>query len=176
MPAQVKTAIDVAFWFADQALDSNEYLQPQKLQRLLFLSQAYFAVAYGGRKLMPAVFIADEMGPIEPNVFRAFSKGRPDVEVDLFIEPEVEMFLDSIWRRFGHHSPDRLTRMSKETMAYKQAFSRGKRAEIPLESMRLSFSRAQEAPALDQVVRPKVLRSQEGKPVAVKSWVPGMKK
>jgi len=88
----------------------------------------------------------------------------------------VEMFLDSIWRRFGHHSPDRLTRMSKETMAYKQAFSRGKRAEIPLESMRLSFSRAQEAPALDQVVRPKVLRSQEGKPVAVKSWVPGMKK
>ena len=176
MPAQVNSAIDVAFWFADQAADSNEYLQPQKLQRLLFLSQAYFAVAYGGRKLMPAVFVADEMGPIEPNVFKAFSRGRPDVDVDFFIAPEIEMFLDSIWRRFGHHSAERLTRMAKETMAYKQAHNRGKRAEIPLDAMRLSFTRAQETPALDQVVRPKVLRSQTGKPVAVKSWIPGMKK
>ncbi len=176
MPAQVDTAIDVAFWFSDQALDCNEYLQPQKLHRLLFLSQAYFAVAYNGKKLMPAVFIADDMGPIEPNVYKAFSKGRPDVEMDFFLTPEIEMFLDSIWRRFGHHSADRLTRMCKETLAFKQAMNRGRRAEIPLEAMRLSFSRAQEAPALEQVVRPKVLRSQTGKPVAVKSWIPGMKK
>ena len=39
MPAAVKSAFDVAFWFADTALHDNEYMQPQKLQRLLFLSE-----------------------------------------------------------------------------------------------------------------------------------------
>ena len=34
MPADVSNAFDVAFWFADTALNENEYLQPQKLQRL----------------------------------------------------------------------------------------------------------------------------------------------
>ena len=37
MPADVTNAFDIAFWFADTALNENEYLQPQKLQRLLFL-------------------------------------------------------------------------------------------------------------------------------------------
>ena len=41
--------------------------------------------------------------------------------------------------------------------------------------MRLSFTRAQETPTVDQVVRPKMMRSQSGKPVNVKSWTPGAK-
>ena len=42
MQPAVFSTFDVAFWFADTALNNNEYLQPQKLHRLLFLSQAYF--------------------------------------------------------------------------------------------------------------------------------------
>ena len=41
--------------------------------------------------------------------------------------------------------------------------------------MRVSFVRGEEAPALKQVVRPKIMRSQSGKTVAVKSWTPGTK-
>ena len=106
------STFDVAFWFADTALNNNEYLQPQKLHRLLFLSQAYFSVAYGGRKLMPAVFIAEEGGPVEPKMYKAFSKGRPDVDAELFLPQEVESFLESIWRRFGHHSPEIISRIA----------------------------------------------------------------
>ena len=54
MPADVENAFDIAFWFADTALNENQYLQPQKLQRLLFIAQAYYTVAFNGRKLMPA--------------------------------------------------------------------------------------------------------------------------
>ena len=99
MPADVSNAFDVAFFFADMALAENEYLQPQKLQGLMFLAQSYYVAAFKGRKLMPAVFVADERGPLEPNVYMAFSKGRPDIDADLFLPHEVESFLDGIWRR-----------------------------------------------------------------------------
>ncbi len=175
MPAAAQSAIDVAFWFTDHALHQNEYLQPQKLQRLLFLAQAYYAVAYDGRKLMPAVFVADELGPIEPNIYKAFSRGRPDVEADFFMPLELEEFLDAVWRRFGHHSAEHLTRLAKRTMAYKRAIKKGKRAEITLDSMRLSFVRSDETPNVDRIVKPKMMRSQDGKAVAVKAWMPGAK-
>ncbi|MFQ5765827.1 MAG: type II toxin-antitoxin system antitoxin SocA domain-containing protein, partial [Rhodospirillales bacterium] len=155
MPADVDNAFDIAFWFADTALNENEYLQPQKLQRLMFIAQAYYTVAFNGRKLMPAMFVADEMGPIEPNIYTAFSKGRPDVDARMFLPHEVETFLDSIWRRFGHHSTDRLNKMVKETTAYKQAYKRSPRAEITLEAMQLSFARAEQTPGVTQVVKPK---------------------
>jgi len=173
MPSAVKSTFDIALWFGDIALEQSEHLQPQKLHRLLFLSQGYYAVAYAGRKLMPAFFVADEMGPIEPNIYKAYAKGTPNVEPELFLPESVEAFLGSIWRRFGNYSPDRLTRLCKDTLAYKQAIKRGNCAEISHDAMQLSFVRADDAPALDQIVKPKLMRSQSGRPVAVKAWVPG---
>ncbi len=173
MPTAVNSTFDIVLWFNDTALDQNEYLQPQKLHRLLFLSQAYFSVAYGGRKLMPAFFVADEMGPIEPNIYKAYAKAIPNIEPDLFLPDEVESFITSIWRRFGNQSADRLTRICKDTVAYKQALRRGHRAQISHDAMQLSFVRADQAPAIDQVVKPKIMRTQSGQPVAVKAWVPG---
>lgn len=175
MPADVENAFDIAFWFADTALNENEYLQPQKLQRLMFIAQAYYTVAFNGRKLMPAVFVADELGPVEPNIYLAFSKGRPEVDARMFLPHDVETFLDGIWRRFGHHSTERLNNMVKETSAYKQAYKRGPRAEILLDEMRLSFARAEKTPGVAQVVKPKIFRTPTGKPVTVKAWVPGAK-
>lgn len=172
-PAAVESVFDVASWFVDTALNNNEYLQPQKLHRLLFLAQAYYAVTTKGRRLMPAVFVASEMGPIEPNLYTAFSKGRPDMEVNLFMADGVEEFLDTIWRRFGHHSADRLTQMTKATTAYRAARKLGLRAEITLASMWVSFNKATDTPAADQVFRPKVMRSHTGRPVTVKAWTPG---
>ena len=93
----------------------------------------------------------------------------------MFLPYEVETFLDGIWRRFGHYSTDRLSKMIKDTSAYKQAYRRGNRAKIPLEAMGLSFARAEKTPGVAQVVKPKILRTQAGKPVTVKAWVPGAK-
>ena len=175
MKAELKSAFDAAFWFADTALEQNEYLQPQKLQRLLFLAQGYYAVFRDGKKLMPAVFVADELGPTEPNIYAGFSRGRPNIEADLFIPNEVDAFLDSLWRRFGHASMERLNQITKSTSAYKQARSKGLRTEITLDAMRLSFVRAENTPGVNQVVKPKVFVTQSGKPVQVKAWNPGAK-
>lgn len=171
MPADINNAFDVSIFFDDMATQEGSYLQPQKLQRLLFLSQAYYAVAFE-RKLMPAVFVADEMGPVEPNVYLAFSKGRPDIDAEIFLPNEVQSFLENIWQRFGEYSIDRLNEITNETPAYKVARERGDRAEILLSEMKKSFKKAEKSPGVDQVIKPKIMRTQSGRAVHVQSWVP----
>lgn len=178
-PPVVESAFDVALWFLDRALEDNEYLQPQKLHRILFLSQAYFAVANQGRKLMPATFIADEPGPVEPNVYRAFEHGRPYMEPGPMKEA-VQHFLDSIWRRFGSHSAEYLSRQLANHPPVAAALKKERRTEITLAAMVKFYgaqrseraARATEAPAVDQVLRPRVMRSSSGKPVNVSQWMP----
>lgn len=176
MTFAVKSAFDVAFWFADQALNENEYLQPQKMHRLLYLAQAFYAIAYGGKKLMPAVFVADDLGPVEPTLYQAFSRGRPDVEVELFLPPEVELFLSSIWRRFGHLKAEQLAKLTNKNSAYALALRKGPRTEIALEAMVMAFKA--ESEKKDPTVSKhfgdgqRVLRTQDGAPVKVSAWAP----
>ena len=181
MTFAVNSTFDVAIWFADQALNENEYLQPIKMHRLLYLSQAFYAIAYDGRKLMPAVFVADDQGPIEPTVYHAFSRGRPDVDVELFLPAEVELFLSSIWRRFGHLKPDQLSRFTTGNTAFSIALRKGPRTEILLEAMINVFKAEVEkkdssvAKQFRGVDGQRVLRTQSGDPVKVKAWMPGSK-
>ena len=175
MPADVNSAFDIAFWFSDMAMNENIAMQPQRLQRMLFISQAYYSVAYPKRKLMPAIFVADELGPVEPNIFMAFSKGRPDVDVEIFLAHEVESFLRSVWERFSHYDMDRLNEVTNETLAFKQARNRGDRSEITLEAMRLSFARNETSHDVRSVMKPKIMRTQSGRPVVVKAWNPASK-
>jgi hypothetical protein len=121
---------------------------------------------------MPAIFIADELGPIEPNIYIAFSKGRPKIDADLFLPFEAQSFLESIWQRFGTYSVERLGKITNETSAYKNARKRGDRAEIPLVEMKSSFKKPEEAPSVDLLVKPKLMRTQSGRAVHVQSWAP----
>ncbi|EKV30913.1 hypothetical protein C882_4250 [Caenispirillum salinarum AK4] len=183
------SSFDVAFWMLDRALDDNEYLQPQKLHRLLYLAQAYFAVASRGRKLMPATFVADQMGPLEPTIYRAFENGRPDVETRR-VPDDAKQLLDSVWRKFGAHSAEHLTKLTKNHAPYRDAIAaNGPGEEITLKSMMDFYGRkgaadrkpeagAGEAgepgaaPALTDVLRPRVMRSHKGRPVNVHKWMP----
>ena len=122
---------------------------------------------------MPAVFVAEEMGPVEPNVYRAFAKGRPNFESDNVLPNGVEHFLLSTWDRFGRNTPDSLSRICQESMAFKQALMKGNRTEIPLKDMLLSFAREKQIPLPSVVEKPKMMRSQTGRSVKVKNWVPG---
>ncbi|WP_417782473.1 Panacea domain-containing protein [Terasakiella pusilla] len=176
MTAAVETMFDVAAWFMDHALNNNEYLQPMKMHRLLFLSQSYFAVAYKGRKLAPGVFVADDTGPLEPHVFRAFEQGRPNFYLNTTMPGPVETFLEGIWRRFGSYSADKLAEICKKTPAFQQALSKGRRTEISHKLMIQSFTKSKDAPSIDKVLKPRILRSQDGRPVQVKSWGANLRK
>ncbi len=177
MPAAVDSSLDVVCWFLNRAMAEREYLQPQKMHRLLYLAQAYYAVAYHGRKLMPAMFVADEPGPVEPTIFRLFDGGPPQIEPRP-IADHVDHFLDSVWRRFGAHSVDHLSKLTKGHAPYLEARRRGVRAEIALEAMRKFYSPEHPgdgAPPVSQVLRPRLMRSHTGQPVAVRKWIPPTK-
>ncbi len=174
MPPAVRSAFDVAFWFIDTALRHDQGLKAQKLQCLLFLAQAYYAELHG-RKLMPAVFVADDAGPVEPNVHLVLAAGRPAVDALLFLPDDVERLLDGVWRRFGHHSAAHLGRLAIATAAYREAYARGPGSEIELAAMGRSVAGDASAPDPSQIVRPTVLRTQSGRPVVVKAWTPGMR-
>jgi uncharacterized phage-associated protein len=182
-PPLTDSTFDATFWLLDRALDDNEYLNPRKLHRLLYLAQAYFAVANAGHKLMPATFVADPDGPLEPTLYRAFAYSRPRVDVQPIPE-SGRQFLDSIWRRFGAHSTDHLTKALKRHPPYADAHAEGPRAEITIEAMVRFYGRKPDqregigaltdsgAPHIEQVLRPRVMRSQSGRPVNVRQWRP----
>lgn len=181
----VDSCFDVAFWLLDRALDEGEYLQPQKLHRLMFLAQAYFASARHGAKLMPAVFVAGPEGPIEPTVYRAMERGRPMVDT---ISPQDEALhvLDSVWRQFGSKSVERLNATIKNHPPVVEAKENGPGTEITFDSMVAFYVKTlgqqsrirkedeafADAPPPERVLRPKIMRSHTGKPVAVNRWSP----
>jgi len=179
----VSSTFDVVAWLKDRALNDGEYLQPVKMHHLLFLSQAYYGAAYRSQKLMPATFVAESHGPTEPDVWRVFSSGRPFVESDNVPE-RVEHFLDSIWRKFGSHSVDYLGNLLRSQSPFVDAFHQGVRTEITLEVMVEFYGRSKakktvkplDAIDVDDVLRPRTMRSAKGVPVSVKRWVPGGKK
>lgn len=181
-PTAVASCFEIACWFLDRASDDGEYLQPQKLHRLMFLAQAYFGVLQGGAKLMPATFVATEEGPIEPTIFRAFARGRPVVDLKP-IDDLPRHILDSIWRQFGAHSAEHLNKLIRRHPPFADALAAAPEAEILFESMvdfygtqgltkRQSAMVANDAPAAGKVLRPKVMRNATGKPVSVNRWIP----
>jgi uncharacterized phage-associated protein len=180
LPVTVSSTFDVVYWFYDRALNDGEYLQPQKLQRLLYLCQAYWAVAYNGRMLMPAVFVADEMGPQIPDIYRAFEMGRPNIEPRKLADT-VAQFVDGIWRRFGPHSTEHLNGLIRTHSPYVDALRKGIGCEITLKAMRDFYGASQKddnapgAPAIGKVLRPRVMRNADGKPVSVQRWLPPAK-
>ncbi|MBN2751602.1 MAG: hypothetical protein JXQ84_02735 [Rhodospirillaceae bacterium] len=174
----VPSTFDVVIWLMDRALNDGEYLQPAKLHRLLYLSQAYFAVAYAGTKLMPATFVAEENGPVEPDVWRVYASGRPYIESVPPAE-RVEHFLDSIWRRFGSHSADYLGNLVSAQPPFLEAFAQGPRSEITLSAMVKFYGRPRSpsvrggsVPGVQDVLRPRTMVSASGQAVSVRRWNP----
>jgi hypothetical protein len=129
---------------------------------------------------MPATFVVHESGPIEPTLYRAFENERPYVSMQ-HVPEDAEHLMDSIWRRFGAHSADYLTKMVINHAPYAMARQKGMRVEIPLKAMMLFYGKKKEVPksvstetvpSVDVVIRPKMMRSQTGKPVKVQKWAP----
>ena len=117
------TSFDVAIWFLDRARAEDSYLQPRKLQCLMFLAQAHYAVAFDGRPLMPAFFVFDHGGPIDPNMYRARESGRPNV-TRFPLDEEIMVFLEAVWRRYRDADALKLDQVISRLGASEEAVQR----------------------------------------------------
>ena len=173
----VDSVFDAAEWFLDTALNDGEYLQPMKMQYLMFLAQGYYAALTKGKRFIPSVFLATERGPVEPNSYRLYSSERPVLPARR-MNKVTSSFLQTIWARFGAYSPDYIYRLISTHLPYVEAFVAGEKSEISLSSMAEYYAgRAEKDERLKKAEfgTTRILRSQTGKAVAVKKWIPQKK-
>ena len=176
MKIVVRSSLDVALWFNDKAFGDGEYLQPQKLHRLMYLAYAYFAVAYPKQKLMPAIFITDEVGPVEPTVYHTLAYGVPN-NLEYRNIPQVAVdFLEGIWRKFGMSKAEQLTKRVNEHPPVAEAMIKGIGQEITYDVIVRFYGSELAAqkgvPGMDKVIKPRVLKSSSGRAVTVAAWKP----
>lgn len=137
MVPAVRSTLDVALWLMARSESAGERLQPQKLQRLLYLAQAHYAGAHGA-KLMPATFLATELGPMEPNVYFLFAQGAPKM---VYADPTgiVEDFLNSLWDRYGLRPAEDLLTTIASDGSYALALKSGRNTEITVEMLSAGY-------------------------------------
>lgn len=164
IPPAARTALDVAIWFLDRARADDSHLPFQKLHHILYLAQSLFAAQMGGI-LIPAIFLAEELGPTEPNVQRLLAGGRPD---EIMIEAptgKIKDFLESVWGRYAHMPVERMNELMAKNRAYVET---GRGNVIDPAAMAAAIVAAMEPPKRST----RVLRSQSGATVAVRAWAP----
>lgn len=134
-----RSTLDVAFWFLNRAQSAGERLVPQKMQRLLYLSQAQYAALNDGRKLMPATFVVTEYGPLEPTIYHVFENGPPKLRATA-PTARLEAFLLIVWQHFGAHTAEELLDVIKRDGAYDVTLEeRGRNAEVPIEALAAAY-------------------------------------
>ena len=173
MRSVVPTSFDIAIWFLDRARTEDTYLQPRKLQCLLFLAQAHFSAAHDGRCLMPAFFVIDDSGPMDPNVYCALQNGRPDIE-ETPPSAVIAKFLDAIWARYKNADALRLDQLIARRGVDEQAVSDRDRSEVTLQAMQRMFASGDGTKK--KINTPTQAETATGRKVTITKWTPARKK
>ncbi|MSP21032.1 MAG: hypothetical protein EXQ93_05850 [Alphaproteobacteria bacterium] len=87
---------------------------------------------------MPAVFLATELGPLEPNVYYLFQQGPPKL-VYPDPSPLVEEFLMGLWDRYGTRPAEDLLTTIAADGSYALALKGGRNTEINLEILQAGY-------------------------------------
>ncbi len=177
-PPASRSTFEVAYWFQLRCDSAGESLPPQRLHYLLYLTHAHYAAEHRGRKIMPATFLATEVGPVEPNVHLLFDGGRLAVEAT---SPpgHVEDYLAEIWSRYGTKSVQQLQSLVDRDGAWRGVLRKGALLEIPVELLYRAYGGGADAVPLDQRSSARQNRNKEqeywtlsGK--RAERWTPGV--
>lgn len=146
-PPVIGSALDAAIWFILKSASARVALDPRKLNLLLYLAQAGYAAAHDGAALMPAVFIAHEEGPREPNVTMALQAGLAAPP-----EPDIagvgQRILDTMWERYGVMPLVGLQRLVAADGLWKATLEKVPGGEITREAMRQAYARPKASGAM----------------------------
>jgi uncharacterized phage-associated protein len=169
------TSFDIAIWFLDRARADDSYLQPRRLQCLLFLAQAHFAASHEGRPLMPAFFVVDDSGPLDPNVHRTLQNGRPEFE-EAPLDPEIVKFLTAVWTRYKNADALRLDQLIARRGADEDAVCNRDQSEVTLLAMQRMFGAGAGKKNKNKITGPTLAETATGRKVTITKWSPARKK
>lgn len=177
-PPASRSTLDVAWWFQARCESAGETLSARRIHYLLYLTQAHYVAEHRGQKIMPATFLATEVGPVEPNIHQLFTGGRFVLEAN---DPprQVEDYLVEIWNRFGGKTLKQLEALVERDGAWRPVFRKGPLLEIPAELLYRAYGGGADAVPLDRRSSAGSNRNKEqeywtltGK--KAEKWVPGL--
>lgn len=163
------SSLDVAYWFIHRAEKDSLYLETDKLQHLLFISQQRYAQQKSCPMLMPCVFSCDDKGFFEPTLRCFFAQGRPYMPA-IKLSDSVSLFLERVWNEFCKLSSSDCRKIVTSSSLYETSYQKGCVSVIPFDKMTQKETLAP-APQKSVPYRTKVLLSQNG-PVIVSRWTP----
>lgn len=133
-----RSPLDVAFWLLERAVSERQAPDLRRLRLLLYLAQAHYAGERSGAKLMPATFVAETDGPIEPTVALVLESGLHDPWSPQLAEP-VDEFLQRLWRRYGALPAVALQRLIGADRIWTAALAAGVGTEITVDAMQQAY-------------------------------------
>ena len=151
----VRSSLDVAIWFCERAESANRAMPAIKLQQLLYLAQVEYAKKSGGRKLLPATFLAAPFGPLEPTVYHACERGKPALPVT-YPARQIEEFLMKIWDGYATQPAELLDEIVRAEPNYRRTLRQGHNSEIDISPIHLVEDTADSSEPARPKKRPQV--------------------
>ena len=167
------SALDVAGWFYKRAKTEGLYLEHERLQHLLFLSQSHFALSNKNSMLMPSLFVCGRDGFFEPTIAKMIANGNnqfPETEFN----KQITLFLEAIWKKYSNLSLRDLSDLIKSHTSYDKYYISGKKNIVSLQDMITEFKVIHHLNAEKPIMgkeNKKILISQNG-PVVVSKCQP----
>jgi uncharacterized phage-associated protein len=148
-PPASRSTLDVAWWFQARCESTGGTLSARRIHYLLYLTQAHYVAEHRGQKLMPATFLATQVGPVEPNIHQLLAGDRFVLEAN---DPPrvVEDYLIKIWDRLGGKTLKQLERLVERDGVWRPVFRKGALLEIPAELLFRAYGRGADAVQLDR--------------------------
>lgn len=143
----LKSTLVAVAWLNARAAEGGVRLPPRKLQILLYIAQALYAAANGGRPLLPSVFVASAMGPVDPNLYDILERC-DDLRAKGGIEPRAEACLGLVWRRYGQATADDLDAFVADDGVFASALDASAGSIIPLPLLAETYRRRMIDPAV----------------------------
>lgn len=111
-----ESAISIANYFIKKSLDTGVEVTPLKLIKLVYLAHGWY-LGYTNQPLVAEAVEAWQYGPVVPRVYHAvkdYGKEKInsmvqscesfEVNYPLPIDPNVPVFLDTVWSAYAKHS------------------------------------------------------------------------
>ncbi|MBO6826130.1 MAG: hypothetical protein JJ879_08015 [Sneathiella sp.] len=133
MRPAIRSTFDIVAWYKSRAAADEAVLMPSALIKMLYLSQAIFAGENNGVKMMPATFLATDVGPIEPDLF--LSLDYVNLEDPVAPADNVEDVLLAVWGLLLEEEEEGLDRLLAVDSAMRSAKERARNSEILIDEM-----------------------------------------
>jgi len=138
MRPATRSSFDILYWLKAKSQKSGRAVDPVFQIKLLYFGQAVHAAVHGGEKLMPATFLATDVGPIEPDIFLVLEQGFT-LNAAVALAPSAEETVSSIWQVCRDKTMTEIDLILSHDPAMKAALSRGRNSEILLSDMAKAY-------------------------------------